>query len=311
VPSANPPPADALTWALAALGPGTRLVAVVDLPQQRATGPWLLDVAAPTGTTTRVVLHLGGPDATTQFRTEVAALTVAERHGLAAPRVLAIDLDGPRLALVQSAIAGSSDIPTEPPLERSSEFGRAIAAIHAVDATTIDTPDLPPRTRSLDGFDFDALPVPAHDADLFGRVRAVTDDRSVPPAPTVLVHGDLWQGNTLWTGPTVHAGTIDWDFAGTGHPAIDLGTTRFDAALFHGAGHAEALLQGWREAATTAPVDDATVALGDLLAVRCSPPDLREWLPNFHAQGRTDLDVATVTDRRARFVEQALRNVDK
>jgi aminoglycoside phosphotransferase (APT) family kinase protein len=43
----------------------------------------------------------------------------------------------------------------------------------------------------------------------------------MPQGGTVLVHGDLWQGNTLWTGERC-MGMVDWDAAGVGHPGIDL-----------------------------------------------------------------------------------------
>ncbi len=32
---------------------------------------------------------------------------------------------------------------------------------------------------------------------------------------------------------------------------------------------------------------------------------MRGWLPNFHAQGRTDFSLATITRRRDDYVEQA------
>jgi aminoglycoside phosphotransferase len=309
----EPPPA-ALAWALAAVGPGTTVDHVAAPPQQRPTGPWLLHLRTATGGTSRAVLHVADPadaDGPRRFRTVAAALRLAEQHALAAPRLLG-HADDEVLALLQSALDGDSRIPRNPPLDRARNFGRALAAIHAIALEPTD--DLPRRRRSLETVDFDALPPPADptDADRVDRIRRATDEHPLPPIDQ-LVHGDLWQGNALWTGPqrTEHLGTIDWDQAGVGHPAIDLGTTRFDAAVFHGPDHADALLLGWRDARGTDDLDDPTVAVGDLLAVRCSPPDLDQWLPNFHAQGRTDLTLDEVTRRRDAFVEAALRNLDK
>jgi aminoglycoside phosphotransferase (APT) family kinase protein len=55
----------------------------------------------------------------------------------------------------------------------------------------------------------------------------------VPQGGTGLVHGDLWQGNTLWAGERCE-GILDWDAAGVGHPGIDLATLRLDAAVMFG-----------------------------------------------------------------------------
>jgi len=55
----------------------------------------------------------------------------------------------------------------------------------------------------------------------------------LPQGPSVFVHGDLWQGNTLWNIYSF-VGMIDWDAAGPGHPGIDLGTLRCDAAIVFG-----------------------------------------------------------------------------
>jgi fructosamine-3-kinase len=301
-----PPPA-VIAW-IERIG-GTSVTAIDVLPQTRVTGPWLLQCGDE-----RRVVKLGDDRVEAvrrEFRTAAEALTVAEAHGVLAPRLLAADLDGADagcLVLLQSALEGTSGIPREPALARSLAFGRAIAAIHAVRLEPSDA--LPRRTRSLESVDFESFDVPPADAALFEAVRLAT--ATTPPGAataTSLVHGDLWQGNTLWTGPTELSGTIDWDGAGVGHPGIDLGTTRFDAAVFHGLDHADALLEGWRAASNGAAPGD--LPYWDLLAVRCSPPDLAAWLPNFHQQGRTDLDLATVTGRREAFVEAALREAGK
>jgi aminoglycoside phosphotransferase (APT) family kinase protein len=65
---------------------------------------------------------------------------------------------------------------------------------------------------------------------------------------------DLWQGNTLWTGERC-VGMVDWDAAG-GHPGVDLGTLRLDAAVVFGLPTAAEVLEGWRQA--TGQEADAT-----------------------------------------------------
>jgi aminoglycoside phosphotransferase (APT) family kinase protein len=161
--------------------------------------------------------------------------------------------------------------------------------------------DLPERERSLAGADFATAP-PGPTADRYAAAQEALDGLVPPGIPSSFVHGDLWQGNTLWQG-TELTGTIDWDFAGVGHPGVDLGSVRCDAALMHGQAAADEVLAGW-ESAWGAQVQDA--AHWDLVAALSSPPDLNDWLPNFHAQGRGDLTLATVTERRDRFMDLAL-----
>ena len=120
-----------------------------------------------------------------------------------------------------------------------------------------------------------------------------------PDGPVGFVHGDLWQGNTLWDDGE-HVGTLDWDYAGVGHPIVDIGSLRWDLAVLGGGGHDE-LVTGWEEA-SGATLAVETVARADLVAVLASPPDLALWLPNFHAQGRPDLTLDLVTARRDTFV---------
>jgi aminoglycoside phosphotransferase (APT) family kinase protein len=120
--------------------------------------------------------------------------------------------------------------------------------------------------------------------------------------PTVFVHGDLWQGNTLWEG-SEHCGTLDWDFAGVGPAGVDLGSLRCDLAVMYGEEAADEVMVGWEESHTTRALD---VAWWDLVACMSTPPDMAMWLPNFHHQGRVDLDIATVTKRRDAFLAAAL-----
>jgi aminoglycoside phosphotransferase (APT) family kinase protein len=44
-------------------------------------------------------------------------------------------------------------------------------------------------------------------------------------------------------------GLVDWDAAGVGHPGIDLGTLRLDAAILFGLPAADEVLEGWGQAA--------------------------------------------------------------
>jgi aminoglycoside phosphotransferase (APT) family kinase protein len=98
-------------------------------------------------------------------------------------------------------------------------------------------------------------------------------------------------------------GIIDWDAAGVGHPGIDLGTLRLDAAVVFGLPAAGEILEGWQQA--TGQAAD-TMAYWDLVAALTTPTDMATWLPVAHDHGRVDLDAATLNTRRDAFLHAAL-----
>jgi aminoglycoside phosphotransferase (APT) family kinase protein len=67
--------------------------------------------------------------------TNARALQRAETHGLAAPRLLAADLDGRAsgtVATLETFLSGSADLPPRASVARLREAGAALARIHAV-----------------------------------------------------------------------------------------------------------------------------------------------------------------------------------
>ena len=148
-------PSDAaLAWARHALGVDASVLSVKSLNVGR--GPWLLRVDQ-AGGTRDVVLRVGGRISTHQIVTGAAALRYAEEHGLAAPRLVATDVDG-RVAgapaTLETALPGSSQLPdrvSEPQLRAA---GAALAQVHKIPLDP--RPELPLRhhpTYPVDGYD--------------------------------------------------------------------------------------------------------------------------------------------------------------
>lgn len=291
------PARSVLEWAAREAAPGSRVAGVRGL--REGAGPWLIRLVAE-GSETTVVARLDAPREL--FRTELAALKCAEDLGVPAPRVIAADLDGDRAgvpAMLLTALAGSSRIPVTCSPARLRVLGAAAATLHRI--RRVPGPDLPLRTRAIAPVDF-----PGERHGLLGRAKELVARTPMPVQPTVFVHGDLWQGNTMWVGDEL-AGIVDWDCAGAGPYGVDLGSLRLDAAVLYGLPAAGAVLDGWQEAMGE-PAEH--VAYWDLVTVALSTPvDLAEWLPVIHDQGRTDLDVATITERRDAFLADALGNL--
>jgi aminoglycoside phosphotransferase len=296
---------DFFGWVSRQVGPGARVVSVTDLTQVgEGFGPWRFEVALG-NTTIRLILHAareGDESARLRFEVHRSALEQACSSGIQAPRLVAMDAGSAtgRVVLLQTALPGNSRIPPRPDPVRFRALGRALGSIHRVFPDTDS--GLPRRSRSLEDVDFSALPVPEGSAELFARARNLADDASLELGECVFVHGDFWQGNTLWEAGT-YQGAIDWDCAGVGPAGIDLGSLRFDVAVMYGPSAADEVTVGWKESTGRPPQD---LAYWDVMSCLCSPPDLSYWLPNFHHQGRTDLDLELVTVRRDAHLSMAL-----
>jgi aminoglycoside phosphotransferase (APT) family kinase protein len=267
--------------------------------------PWRITLERG-GRETAVILKTGDPQDGQQLGTAVAALRLAAEHALPAPRLIDADLDGAaagELAMLTAVLDGDSIIPREPSPARLRQLGALAATVHEIELAP--SPPMPVRERALPDMDFEGWRRAAGSSPLLDWAQAAVNDRPVPAWPGEagrLVHGDLWQGNTVWSGETC-TGFIDWDCAGTGHPGIDLGTLRLDAAMFAGAGGPAEILGGWEEGAGQRAGD---LAYWDVAAALTTVGDMADCLPPLADHGRTDLTARALTARRDAFLSDAL-----
>jgi aminoglycoside phosphotransferase (APT) family kinase protein len=284
-----------LAWAVRAAAPGAEVAEVRGL--RDGGSPWLVRLSTP-GTRRDVVLRVGSGDRAA-LDTEVAALQLAAEHGIPAARLLAAELVGGTPVVLVERLAGTSAIPPQRPPARLRTLGRTAAALHAVPLAP--GPALPRRDRPIGTEDFAALRRRPPTRPLLLEAEELV--AALPSRePDVFVHGDLWQGNALWTGDTL-AGLIDWDCAGAGPPGVDLGSLRCDAALCFGIEAADDVQAGWEEVAGRPA---AEVARWDVVAALSTPPDMG-WFPGALAgQGRPDLGREVLLQRRDAFLRDAL-----
>jgi aminoglycoside phosphotransferase (APT) family kinase protein len=227
--------------------------------------------------------------------TNAQALRLAETHGLAAPRLIAADLDGGAsgtVATLESFLSGSSDLPPMVSAARLREAGAVIARVHAV--VVAPQADLPHRPR----------PCAADDraADRRRGRTPTTPLLKQAAAASVFLHGDVWGGNMLWEGDRCVA-LIDWKGAGVGDPGVDLSSLRMQMALQYGQDAPAHVLEGWQRQAGRAAI---AVPYWDAVAALNTPTVIHgEWLPGFAGDG-SPLDAAAVTERRDAFLRTAL-----
>jgi aminoglycoside phosphotransferase (APT) family kinase protein len=311
------PAEQVLNWAACAVARSARVVSATGM---RAGGnPWLLRLAN-AGNTSEVVLKTGDVTADLdrrQLMTTVAALELAAGHALPAPRLIAADLDGSAagtVAVLMTVLAGSSKIPRIASAARLRALGAAAGALQRV--ALAPRPGLELRTRALYDMDFAGWRKSVGTSQLLARAEELIGSLPVPDGELVFVHGDLWQGNTIWNGDSC-TGMIDWDAAGAGPAGIDLGTLRSDAALFFGSSPlpstglpaADEVLAGWQQAAGR-PAEN--VAYWDVAAALCTVGDMAYCLPPDLAGelGRSDLNADILTARRDAFLAAGLDQLE-
>lgn len=137
-----------LAWSASAVGTGANVLSAKSL--HGAQGPWLLRVEHD-GIMRECVLRAHRANHS-HMRTGAAALRMAERYGLDAPRLIASDLDGRGSgtpATLETSVSGSSASPSKVSVERLRAAGSAIARVHKVRLEP--QPDLPFKIRSLQG----------------------------------------------------------------------------------------------------------------------------------------------------------------
>ncbi len=289
--------AEVLDWASAVLGTGVTVLRGL----REGGSPWLLRAGD-----REVILRVTRGDKAAWTATEVAAMTCAARAadaGVPVAELLGYDIaerTGYGLLLTARA-AGTSVIPPEPDPERLRALGATAARISSV--TAAPAPGLPLRSGPIEDSDFARM---RREQGASGLLRAaeaaVAATRPGDDRPG-LVHGDLWNGNTLWDEAGKLTAVLDWDCAGVGPSGIDLGSLRCDAAWSHGAGAAVHVLRGW-EAEAGRPARD--VPYWDAVAALASPPDMG-WFPvSMALAGRPDLTREVMLARRDAFLSAAL-----
>jgi aminoglycoside phosphotransferase (APT) family kinase protein len=225
------PPAAALAWAAAAIGPGGRVLAVRSLPSGW-TANHAVDVADPPGAVHRLVLRRwarpGWDDEDPDFHAarEAAILELLAPTPVPAPALVAADPDAaacdvPAL-LLERLPGGPPDLAGDP----ATVVEGLAAALPPIHAVTVPVPGTVPAYRRF--YDPARLrPPPWSDRpELWTRAYAVAagpppDDRAC------FIHRDYHPGNTLWEGDRLVA-VVDWLGGSWGPPSVDLGHMRLN-----------------------------------------------------------------------------------
>jgi len=252
------PPAAALAWAAAAVGPGGRVVAVAPL-----ASAWLanhaVDVADAAGRVHRLVLRRwarpGWEEEDPDFNAarEAAVLDLLGPTPVPAPALVAADPGGEACdvpALLETRLPGGPpdlDADPGPVLEG---LAAALPAIHAVAVPAGPADPAGSGARAVPAyrrfFEPARLTPPAWSArpELWARALEVADEPP-PPYRPCFIHRDYHPANTLWEDGRL-TGVVDWVGGSWGPPSVDLGHMRVNLTVDLGLAAADRFLAAHR-----------------------------------------------------------------
>jgi aminoglycoside phosphotransferase (APT) family kinase protein len=292
-----------LRWVTNCVDPRASVVSVTGL--RRGEPPWLVRLS--NSPLDEVVVRVGDESSVALLATEAAALEAIAASSVPGPRLLGIAMGEPAthgvFALLMTRLPGTSRSSGEPSTARLRALGEAVATVHTAPVSA--SPHLPARRRPVEPVDWDALRRVEPPRPLLVEAEEVLRRTPLPEHVPVFVHGDFWHGNTLWDRDRL-TGIVDWECAGIGHPGIDLGMQRCDAALAVGLSGADAVLAGYESAVGRAAAD---VAYWDVAGALATPPTMGSFVQTIVGQGRIDLDPPTLLARRDAFLAAALDRI--
>ena len=295
-----------LRWAAEAVG-GTPVVSSEGLTQVSTARSctFRLGIEGPAAQTTDVILKVPvrGWIAAAWVITNARALQLAETHGLAAPRLIAADLDGRAngtVTTLETFLPGSAGLRPTVSVARLREAGAALARVHAFGLVPQAHLPYRPRPGAVDDRADERCRGLMPTTPLLQQADERVRSHGMPAVASASVHGDVWAGNMLWEGDRC-AALIDWNTAGAGNPGVDLGSLRMQMALQYGHVPLSHVLEGWERQAGREAVD---VPDWDAVAALNTPTVMDGWAG--FADDGSPLGAAAVTERRDAFLRTAL-----
>ena len=247
-----PPPA-AVHWALRAVDPNGRIIAVEPLAGgishanhaiRIETGDGILDVVL------RRWVRACPQEDDTGFSADQEAATyrLLAPSAVPAPRLVAADTgavecDVPALLLTREP-GEAPGLPASMP-EFLAQLAEALPPIHAIDPELAARVVPPYRPY----YDAGSLSVPGWARTPAAWVRAIELAATPPPATRpAFIHRDFHPGNTLWVDGRLSA-VVDWTTASMGPPAVDVSHMRANLVMAFGIEAADEFLAAFRAVA--------------------------------------------------------------
>jgi len=305
------PTPDQLERLANAMSPGGRLKHVRRLTGGLDNTMDVLDVTNVDGSCRRVVLRRYGPWRTgaNVLEREITALRVAARGGVPAPEALWFDeaaiFEQPTIVI--SYIDGEPVLQPQHSLDWADQMATALAQIHAISLTPAEQAKLWDLHDSLFLEIRESGITDRFLAHVLGQelwnLRKLALDR-VELGQSTFLHRDYHPGQVLWRDGRL-VGVVDWQDAAFGDPASDVAYCASDLTYCGFPEAADRFVETYRSITGR---DLASLPFWNAVALGRPLPDIAQWLPAWHASGRTDLTAEVVRQRHHDLIERALKN---
>ncbi len=175
------------------------------------------------------------------------------------------------------------------------QFATHLARIHQIDGSRFDLSFLPQQAQRYTN---KLSERPTQIDELLGEGRIRDALEAAWPLPQrnspVLLHGDYWPGNILWSDGQL-AAIIDWEDAATGDPLADLGNTRLEILWAFGS---DAMQHFTRNYQALTSLDFVNLPYWDLCAALRPIANIAHW-------GLDDASEKRMRERHRWFTSQA------
>jgi aminoglycoside phosphotransferase (APT) family kinase protein len=210
--------------------PGSRLLGAWRMTGGVSAQTTAIEVERPDGRMLKMIVRQHGEIDRSRnphiARDEFRLLGIARARGLLAPQPVFLDETCdlfPVPIVVVEFIEGDSDSTPEDMAAYLAQTASELARIHGVR----DSPELSFLPRQNRGFGTrpDILDASMREGSIRDALESDWPLNQINPA--VLLHGDFWPGNLLWSEGKLVA-VIDWEDARVGDPLADLGNSRLE-----------------------------------------------------------------------------------
>ena len=291
-----------------AVAPGSRLLSITPAAAAFTNAVHVLDTVSSEARLDRFFVKQMTDEPDPERPTaDFHGLQIARRHGIPAPEPVLLDATGDLLGvpgIVTRFVRGRQIANPEDPVMWARDLADLLIGIH--DAS----PDAIERRGIYDGNELGLYFLtgdwpekmaghPLSEA-IYAAIRELRYGlRKVPP---VFLHMDYWPGNVLWLDGRVSA-VLDWDAAGYGDPALDVGYFRMNMYLRGIKAAADIFLEHYE--AARGPV--VNLGFWELASAARPLPNPAAWIPESREIG----DLGATDDRAEtdyyEFVDRAMR----
>lgn len=229
-----------------------------------------LDLARPGGIQSTVLRIHGATHSGHPAELEFALLQWLQQSGLKVAAPLACDVSGEVIEqhyLLLAFVEGSTAVA---PAESDQAIEKMAAALRKIHKLSVnELPELPKRLEPIPGA-LEYLP----EGNGFHHLRnLLANFHSKFMGPVVLLHGDFWPENVMWSQGNISA-VLDWEDAALGDALSDVACTMLELRYLYGAAGANRFLAAYSQGKA---IDDERLALWQIHVAAAAQKYMGQW----------------------------------